>query len=49
MSIRGKDRRNAVSEKLFRFLWGGDVPAADLKNKKWHDSLLEYFEKRAMP
>ena len=53
MSIRGKDRRNEVLEKLLRILWVGDVPAAtaflssldaaDLKNQKWRDSLIEYF------
>lgn len=56
MSIRGKDRRNEVLEKLLRLLWVGDVPtattflsslsAADLKNQKWRDSLIEYFEKK---
>ena len=56
MSIRGKDRRNEVLEKLLRLLWVGDVPAAtaflssldaaDLKNQKWRDSLIEYFGKK---
>ena len=56
MAIRGKDRRNAVLEKLLRFLWVGDVPgaanylssldAADIKNNKWRDELLGYFQKK---
>ena len=56
MAIRGKDRRNAVLEKLLRLLWVGDVPgainylssldAADLKNRKWQEELLGYFQKK---
>lgn len=56
MAIRGKDRRNAVLEKLLRYLWVGDVPGAsefllsldpsDIKNRKWLDDLLGYFEKK---
>lgn len=56
MAIRGKDRRNAILEKVLRYLWVGDVPSAakylsslesaDIKNKKWLDGLLGYFEKK---
>lgn len=56
MAIRGKDRRNAVLERLLRLLWVGDVPgatsylssldASDLKNKKWRDELMGYFQKK---
>lgn len=56
MAVRGKDRRNAVLEKLLRLLWVGDVAgatdylssldAADLKNGKWRDELLGYFQKK---
>ena len=28
MAIRGKDRRNAILEKLLRYLWVGDVVSA---------------------
>lgn len=55
-SIRGKDRRNAVLEKVLRYLWVGDVagaaeylsalPSADIKNRKWLDDLLKYFENK---
>lgn len=56
MAIRGKDRRNAVLEKVLRFLWAGDVAGAsgylssldpaDIKNRKWLDDLLRYFGKK---
>lgn len=56
MAIRGKDRRNAILEKLLRLLWVGDVPGATsyllsldssgLKNKKWLDELVGYFQKK---
>ena len=56
MAIRGKDRRNAALEKVLRYLWVGDVPGAseylsslspaDIKNRKWLDDLLRYFEKK---
>ena len=56
MAIRGKDQRNAVLEKLLRFLWVGDVSCAtdylsslddsSLKNKKWRDELIGYFQKK---
>lgn len=59
MAIRGKDRRNAILEKLLRYLWVGDVVSAsgylasldpaDIKNRKWLDDLLGYFQKKAMP
>lgn len=55
-SIRGKDRRNAVLEKVLRYLWAGDVASAtqylsslapgDIKNRKWLDDLLAYFENK---
>lgn len=56
MAIRGKDRRNAMLEKLLRYLWVGDVAgatefllsidAADIKSRKWLDNLIGYFEKK---
>lgn len=56
MAIRGKDMRNAIVEKLLRYLWAGDVKSAseyllslnpaDIKNRKWLDDLLAYFEKK---
>lgn len=56
MAIRGKDQRNAVLEKLLRLLWVGDVSRAtdylsslddsSLKNKKWRDELIGYFQKK---
>lgn len=56
MAIRGKDRRNAILEKLLRYLWVGDVVSAsgylasldpaDIKNRKWLDDLLGYFQKK---
>ena len=55
-SIRGKDRRNVVLEKLLRYLWVGDVPSAtsyltslesgDIKNQKWLDDLLGYLDRK---
>lgn len=56
MAIRGKDRRNAILEKALRYLWAGDVAGAseylssldpaDIKNRKWLDNLLGYFQKK---
>ena len=56
MAIRGKDRRNAVLEKVLRYLWAGDVTgaseylssldSANIKNRKWLDGLLGYFQKK---
>lgn len=56
MAIRGKDRRNAILEKVLRYLWAGDVASAseylssldsaDIRNRKWLDDLLGYFEKK---
>ena len=56
MAIRGKDRRNAILEKVLRYLWAGDVAGAseylssldpaDIKNRKWLDNLLGYFQKK---
>lgn len=56
LAIRGKDKRNAILEKLLRYLWVGDVKSAsafllsldpsDIKNRKWLDDLLGYFEKK---
>ena len=55
-SIRGKDKRNIVLEKLLRYLWVGDVPGAtsyltciehgDIKNQKWFDDLLAYLDRK---
>lgn len=55
-SIQGKDKRNAVLEKVLRYLWVGDVAGAteylsslapgDIKNRKWLDDLLGYFENK---
>ena len=55
-SIRGKDRRNAVLEKVLRYLWVGDVPGAteylrsldskDIKNANWLDDLISYFDNK---
>lgn len=55
-SIRGKDRRNAVLEKVLRYLWVGDVPGAteylrsldsgDIKNINWLEDLISYFENK---
>lgn len=57
MAIRGKDRRNAILEKVLRYLWVGDVTSAaeylssldsaDIKNRKWLDDLLGYFGKKS--
>lgn len=56
MAICGKDRRNAILKKVLHYLWAGDVPSAakylsslestDIKNKKWLEGLLGYFEKK---
>lgn len=56
MAIRGKDRRNAILEKTLRYLWAGDAAGAsgylssldpaDIKNRKWLDDLLGYFQKK---
>ena len=56
MAIRGKDRRNAILEKALHYLWAGDVAgaseylssldSADIKNRKWLDNLLGYFQKK---
>lgn len=56
MAIRGKDRRNAILEKVLRYLWVGDVTSAseylsslepaDIKNRKWLNDLLGYFQKK---
>ena len=56
MAIRGKDRRNAILEKVLRYLWAGNVvgaseylsslDSADIKNRKWLNDLLGYFEKK---
>ena len=56
MAVRGKDRRNAILEKVLRYLWAGDVTgaseylssldSADIKNRKWLDDLLGYFQKK---
>lgn len=56
MAVCGKDRRNAVLEKVLRYLWAGDVAGAstylssidnaDVKNRKWLDNLTRYFEKK---
>ena len=55
-SIRGKDKRNVVLEKLLRYLWVGDVSSAtsylsslepgDIKNQKWLDDLLGYLDRK---
>ncbi len=56
MAIREKDRRNAILEKMPRYLWVDDVASAseyllsldpaDIKNRKWLDNLIGYFEKK---
>lgn len=56
MAIRGKDRRNAILEKVLRYLWAGDVAGvsgclssldpAHIKNRKWLDGLIGYFDKK---
>lgn len=57
-SVRGKDRRNEILEKTLRYLWVGDVSGAtkylsslnkkDIKNQKWLDDLLRYFERKGV-
>ncbi len=56
MSIKGTEKRNAVLEKLLRYLWAGDVETASgylrglspsiIKNQKWIQDLLSYFERK---
>ena len=56
MSIKGKEKRNEVLEKLLRHLWVGDVEAASeylrgldpviVKNQKWIQELVSYFERK---
>ena len=56
MAVRGKDRRNAILEKVLRYLWVGDVAGAseflssidtaDIKKRKWFDNLIGHFEKK---
>lgn len=56
MAVRGKDERNAVVEKLLRYLWVGDVeggrsylqglPETIIKSKKWQDELAAYLERK---
>lgn len=56
MAVRGKDRRNVILEKTLRYLWVGDAAGAsgylssldpaDIRNKKWIDDLLGYFQKK---
>lgn len=56
MAVCGKDRRNAILEKVLRYLWAGDAAgaseylsslgSADIKNRKWLDDLLGYFQKK---
>lgn len=55
-SLRGKDKRNAILEKLLRYLWVGDVTnataylssidPADIKSQKWLDDLLGYLDRK---
>ena len=56
MSVKGKEQRNAVLEKLLRYLWVGDVKTASeylgglkpsvIKNQKWIQELISYFERK---
>ena len=56
MAVKGKEQRNAVLEKLLRHLWVGDVKTASeylgglnpsiIKNQKWIQELLAYFERK---
>lgn len=56
-SIRGKDKRNVVLEKLLRYLWVGDVSGAttflthlkpeEIKSQKWLDDLLGYLARKS--
>ena len=55
-SLKGKDKRNVVLEKLLRYLWAGDVSSAtaylssidpgDIKSQKWLDDLLGYLDRK---
>ena len=56
-SIRGKDKRNVVLEKLLRYLWVRDVSGAstfltffkpeEIKSQKWLDDLLGYLARKS--
>ena len=56
MSIKGKESRNEVLEKLLRILWAGDVdgavkylrnlPSAKIKNEKWLEEQTGYLERK---
>ena len=45
MSIKGKESRNEVLEKLLRILWAGDVDGA-VKNEKWLEEQTGYLERK---
>lgn len=56
MSIKGKENRNEVLEKLLRILWAGDVEAAieylrnlssaKIKSDKWLEEQIGYLERK---
>lgn len=56
MSIKGKESRNEVLEKLLRILWTGDVkaaieylrnlPSAKIKSDKWLEEQIGYLERK---
>lgn len=56
MSVKGKDTRNKILEKLLRILWVGDVkgavryleglPSAEIKNQKWLDEQINYLKRK---
>ncbi|HBI59961.1 MAG TPA: hypothetical protein DDY31_01910, partial [Lachnospiraceae bacterium] len=56
MSIKGKESRNEVLEKLLRILWAGDVeaaieylrnlPSAKIKSDKWLEEQIGYLERK---
>ena len=56
MSIKGKESRNEVLEKLLRILWAGDadgavkylrnLPSAKIKNEKWLEEQTGYLERK---
>lgn len=56
MSIKGKESRNEVLEKLLRILWAGDVDGAIkylqnlsstiIKNDKWLEEQISYLERK---
>lgn len=56
MSIKGKESRNEVLEKLLRILWIGDVdgaikymrnlPSTKIKNEKWLEEQIGYLERK---